>query len=55
MATSRGFLMTVGQLSFYDQVKLFLLSTEYFEDNLTSHFLSSLTAVGITLINLAKR
>uniref|UniRef100_A0A1B6CW85 Mitochondrial dicarboxylate carrier n=1 Tax=Clastoptera arizonana TaxID=38151 RepID=A0A1B6CW85_9HEMI len=43
-ATSRAILMTVGQLSFYDQVKIFLLSTSYFTDNPTTHFLSSLTA-----------
>ncbi|KAL1452737.1 hypothetical protein WDU94_006940 [Cyamophila willieti] len=46
-ATSRAVLMTVGQLSFYDQVKLGLLSTPYFEDNTTTHFLSSLTAGAI--------
>lgn len=45
MATSRAVLMTVGQLSFYDQVKQFLISTPYFSDNPTTHFLSSLTAV----------
>ncbi|XP_018898252.1 mitochondrial dicarboxylate carrier [Bemisia tabaci] len=44
MATSRAVLMTVGQLSFYDQVKQFLISTPYFSDNPTTHFLSSLTA-----------
>ena len=37
--------MTVGQLSFYDQVKETLLSTVYFNDDLLTHFLSSLTAV----------
>lgn len=44
-ATSRAVLMTIGQLSFYDQVKLYLLSTSYFEDNIVTHFVSSLTAV----------
>lgn len=44
-ATSRAVLMTIGQLSFYDQVKLMLISSGYFEDNLGTHFLSSLTAV----------
>lgn len=44
-ATSRAVLMTIGQLSFYDQVKDFLLSTSYFKDNTTTHFLASLTAV----------
>lgn len=43
-ATSRAVLMTVGQLSFYDQVKQTLLASGYFADNLTTHFLSSLTA-----------
>ncbi|XP_065340233.1 mitochondrial dicarboxylate carrier isoform X1 [Cloeon dipterum] len=43
-ATSRAVLMTVGQLSFYDQVKLTLLASGYFQDNLLTHFLSSLTA-----------
>lgn len=46
-ATSRAVLMTVGQLSFYDQVKMYLLTTPYFEDNATTHFLSSLTAGAI--------
>lgn len=43
-ATMRAVLMTVGQLSFYDQVKQLLLSSGYFGDNSTTHFLSSLTA-----------
>lgn len=47
-ATSRAVFMTIGQLSFYDQVKLLLLSTSIFQDNLTTHFLSSLTAVSTT-------
>ena len=44
-ATSRAVLMTVGQLSFYDQVKIVLLASGYFQDNITTHFLASLTAV----------
>lgn len=43
-ATSRAVFMTVGQLSFYDQVKIALLQSGIFQDNLTTHFLSSLTA-----------
>lgn len=39
--------MTIGQLSFYDQVKLMLINSGYFKDNLTTHFLSSLTAGAI--------
>lgn len=49
-ATMRAVLMTVGQLSFYDQVKQFLLASGYFGDNSTTHFLSSLTAVNIITI-----
>ncbi|XP_060521658.1 mitochondrial dicarboxylate carrier [Cylas formicarius] len=47
MATSRAVLMTIGQLSFYDQIKLILLKTGYFGDNLSTHFLSSLSAGAI--------
>ncbi|KAF4519390.1 hypothetical protein B566_EDAN008698 [Ephemera danica] len=43
-ATSRAVLMTVGQLSFYDQVKLYLLASGYFQDNVVTHFIASLTA-----------
>lgn len=44
-ATFRAVLMTIGQLSFYDQIKSYLLSTRYFQDNLTCHFTCSLAAV----------
>lgn len=37
--------MTIGQLSFYDQIKILLLKFEYFGDTLTTHFVSSLCAV----------
>lgn len=50
MATSRAIFMTIGQLSFYDQIKLMLLSTSYFQDNKTTHFLSSLSAVSEKVI-----
>uniref|UniRef100_A0A1B0D1L7 Uncharacterized protein n=1 Tax=Phlebotomus papatasi TaxID=29031 RepID=A0A1B0D1L7_PHLPP len=46
-ATMRGFMMTIGQIAFYDQVKYLLLSTNYFEDNPKTHFVSSLTAGAI--------
>lgn len=49
-ATSRAVLMTVGQLSFYDQVKMMLLASGIFEDNLLTHFLSSLSAVSRNMI-----
>lgn len=44
-ATSRAVVVTIGQLSFYDQVKVLLLGSGYFGDNVLTHFLSSLTAV----------
>ncbi|KAH1016005.1 mitochondrial dicarboxylate carrier [Dendroctonus ponderosae] len=46
-ATSRAIFMTIGQLSFYDQIKLLLLKSDYFGDTLTTHFLSSLCAGAI--------
>lgn len=46
-ATGRGFLMTIGQIAFYDQVKLMLLATGYFKDDPRLHFLSSLAAGAI--------
>ncbi|KAK7078400.1 hypothetical protein SK128_011747 [Halocaridina rubra] len=46
-ATFRAVLMTIGQLSFYDQIKSLLLGTPYFSDNLTCHFTSSLAAGAI--------
>jgi hypothetical protein len=44
-ASSRAVLVTVGQLSCYDVIKSSLLETDYFEDNLATHFTSSLAAV----------
>ncbi|KAJ8929812.1 hypothetical protein NQ314_017409 [Rhamnusium bicolor] len=46
-ATSRAVFMTIGQLSFYDQVKILLLRTSVFKDNMTTHFVSSLCAGAI--------
>ncbi|XP_050032953.1 mitochondrial dicarboxylate carrier [Dermacentor andersoni] len=46
-ATARAVLMTIGQISFYEQIKQVLLTTGYFGDNLTTHFASSLMAAGI--------
>nr|CAH7728400.1 unnamed protein product [Callosobruchus chinensis] len=43
-ATSRAVLMTIGQLSFYDQIKLMILRTAWFKDNMTTHFICSLMA-----------
>ena len=53
-ATFRAALMTIGQLSFYDQIKKTLLETGYFSDNLICHFSASLTAVSIITIVILK-
>lgn len=44
-ATGRAVLMTIGQLSFYDQIKQYLLQSGKFDDNLGTHFTASLSAV----------
>ncbi|XP_019880991.1 mitochondrial dicarboxylate carrier isoform X1 [Aethina tumida] len=49
-ASSRAVLMTVGQLSFYDQIKMMLLKTPFFVDNVTTHFTSSLIAASFAVI-----
>lgn len=46
-ATGRGFLMTIGQIAFYEQVKLMLLQSGYFKDDPRLHFVSSFTAGAI--------
>ena len=46
-ATSRGFMMTIGQIAFYDQVKALLLTTGYFKDDPRLHFIASLAAGAI--------
>lgn len=46
-ATSRGFLMTIGQIAFYDQTKAIMLSSGYFVDDPRTHFLASLIAGAI--------
>lgn len=50
MATIRAIVMTVGQLSVYDQVKELLLYSGYFTDNANLHFTSSITAVRVCFI-----
>ncbi|KAM3964501.1 dicarboxylate carrier 1 [Aphomia sociella] len=47
MTCSRAVLMTIGQLSFYDQIKALLLTTQYFGDNVITHVTSSLLAGAI--------
>lgn len=39
--------MTIGQLSFYDQVKKMMLESVYFKDNLTTHLIASSIAGAI--------
>lgn len=43
----RSVVMTVGQLTFYDEVKGHLMRTGQFSDNLLTHFTASLTAGAI--------
>lgn len=47
MASTRATFVTIGQLSFYDQIKGLLLGTGYFQDNLVTHFSASFLAGGI--------
>uniref|UniRef100_A0A8C3CW58 Mitochondrial dicarboxylate carrier n=1 Tax=Cairina moschata TaxID=8855 RepID=A0A8C3CW58_CAIMO len=46
MASSRGALVTVGQLSCYDQAKQLVLTTGLLSDNIFTHFLASFIAAG---------
>lgn len=46
MASSRGALVTVGQLACYDQAKQLVLGTGILGDNILTHFLSSFIAGG---------
>lgn len=39
--------MNIGQIAFYEQVKILLLGTGHFKDGPSTHFLSSLAAGGI--------
>ncbi|XP_003744627.1 mitochondrial dicarboxylate carrier [Galendromus occidentalis] len=46
-ATMRASVVSVGQISFYEQVKEMLLSTPYFDDGIYAHFVSSFAAGAI--------
>ncbi|KAJ0050452.1 hypothetical protein NL108_003677, partial [Boleophthalmus pectinirostris] len=46
MASSRGAMVTVGQLACYDQAKQLVLGTGLMGDNILTHFLSSFIAGG---------
>uniref|UniRef100_A0AAR2L765 Mitochondrial dicarboxylate carrier n=1 Tax=Pygocentrus nattereri TaxID=42514 RepID=A0AAR2L765_PYGNA len=50
MASSRGALVSVGQLSCYDQAKQLVLGTGIFTDNIATHFIASFIAVSQPLI-----
>lgn len=53
MAASRATLVTIGQLSFYDQFKFLLMKTGFFADNIITHFSASFLAGGVaTLITM---
>ncbi|CAH1645513.1 unnamed protein product [Spodoptera littoralis] len=47
MTCSRAALMTIGQVAFYDQIKLLLLSTSFFQENVVTHVTASLLAGGV--------
>uniref|UniRef100_A0A8C2FAK7 Mitochondrial dicarboxylate carrier n=1 Tax=Cyprinus carpio TaxID=7962 RepID=A0A8C2FAK7_CYPCA len=51
MASSRGALVTVGQLACYDQAKQLVLGTGLMGDNILTHFLSSFIAVSTEASN----
>lgn len=53
MATSRAILMTIGQLSMYDQFKQLLLTNANLKDNTKTHILASLMA-GTTATTLTQ-
>ncbi|KAJ8246299.1 hypothetical protein GJAV_G00266030 [Gymnothorax javanicus] len=50
MASSRGALVTVGQLACYDQAKQLVLGTGFMSDNIFTHFLSSFIAGGCATV-----
>ncbi|XP_067228080.1 mitochondrial dicarboxylate carrier isoform X2 [Chanodichthys erythropterus] len=50
MAASRGAMVTVGQLSCYDQAKQLLLGTGLVTDNIFTHIFSSLIAGGCATV-----
>ncbi|XP_059203095.1 mitochondrial dicarboxylate carrier isoform X2 [Centropristis striata] len=50
VASSRGALVSVGQLSCYDQSKQLVLATGYLTDSILTHFLASVFAGGCATI-----
>uniref|UniRef100_A0AC34GT67 Mitochondrial dicarboxylate carrier n=1 Tax=Panagrolaimus sp. ES5 TaxID=591445 RepID=A0AC34GT67_9BILA len=47
MATTRAIVMTIGQLSFYDQIKQTVIEKGYGNDTPLTHFFSSFSAASI--------
>jgi len=45
---NRAVIVTVGQIAAYDQCKQMLLTTSYFEDNLTTHFSAAFMAAFVS-------
>ncbi|KAG8006899.1 Mitochondrial dicarboxylate carrier [Nibea albiflora] len=50
VASTRGALVSVGQLSCYDQSKQLVLATGYLTDNILTHFLASVFAGGCATV-----
>jgi len=50
MATGRGILMTIGQLSLYDQIKQMLITSGYANDNLYTHLFASFLAASCATV-----
>ncbi|XP_035511182.1 mitochondrial dicarboxylate carrier [Morone saxatilis] len=50
VASARGALVSVGQLSCYDQSKQLVLATGYLTDNILTHFLASVFAGGCATV-----
>ncbi|KAH7730507.1 Protein K11G12.5 [Aphelenchoides avenae] len=50
MATARAVLMTIGQLSFYDQIKQMFIESGYMKDNIYTHLTSSFIAASMATV-----
>uniref|UniRef100_A0A0K0FA73 Mitochondrial dicarboxylate carrier (inferred by orthology to a human protein) n=1 Tax=Strongyloides venezuelensis TaxID=75913 RepID=A0A0K0FA73_STRVS len=50
LASTRASFLTVGQAAFYDQIKISLLETEFFHDNLLTFFVGSFIAAGVATL-----
>ncbi|KAI6221831.1 hypothetical protein M3Y99_01535100 [Aphelenchoides fujianensis] len=50
MAVARAVLMTIGQLSFYDQIKQMLVQGGYMKDTISTHLFSSFIAASMATV-----